>query len=239
MTSQILMELQSGIFSVTLNHPDKLNSMGAAMLEELDAAVQQAENDSAVRVVVIRGAGSKAFSAGGNTQEFAALQGAEINRWIEGGNALFNRVEQLKQPTVAYIDGYALGGGLELALACDFRLGTERAVLGSPEVNNGWLPGWGGITRLRRLVGEAVAKEVVLLGEKIMASDALRRGLLTRVLREGHEEQELEQFVQQLASLRPEVYALAKVALADPTRTTTGADVQFDVLAVRIARSAS
>ena len=239
MPRQLLTELRTGIFRITLNRPEKLNSIGLAMLTGLEEALQQAEEDVAVKVVVVSGAGPKAFSAGGNTQEFAALQGQEINRWIEWGNALFNRLEALNKPTVAYIDGYALGGGLELALACDFRLGTERAVLGSPEVSNGWLPGWGGITRLRRLVGEAVAKEVVLLGEKISAPEGHRLGLLTRLLSQGNEATELEQFVERLISLSPEAYALAKTALMDATRTTTGTDVQFDVLAVQIARSAT
>ena len=237
MPRQILTELQKGVFRITLNRPEKLNSIGFAMLKELEEALQEAEEEAAVKVILIDGSGSKAFSAGGNTQEFAALQGQEINRWIERGNVLFNRLEQFNKPTVAYIDGYALGGGLELALACDFRLSTERAVLGSPEVSNGWLPGWGGMARLRRLVGEAVAKEVVLLGEKISAPEAHRLGLLTRLLSQGNEATELEQFVERLVSLSPEAYALAKTALMDATRTTTGADVQFDVLAVQIARS--
>ena len=235
----ILTDLRKGVFRITLNRAEKLNSLGLEMLTRLEEALQQAEEDASIKVILIDGAGPKAFSAGGNTREFAALQGKEVNRWIEGGNALFNRLEQLPKPTVAYMDGYALGGGLELALACDFRLGSERAVLGSPEVRNGWLPGWGGMTRLRRLVGEAVAKEVVLLGEKIPAPEAHRLGLLTRVLSAGHEAQELEQFVERLVSLSPEAYALAKTALMDTTRTTTGPDVQFDVLAVQIARSAS
>jgi enoyl-CoA hydratase/carnithine racemase len=239
MTRQLLTELQKGVFRLTLNRSEKLNSIGFAMLKELEEALQEAEEEAAVKVILIDGSGPKAFSAGGNIQEFAALQGGEINRWIEWGNALFNRLEQFNKPTVAYIDGYALGGGLELALSCDFRLGTERAVLGSPEVSNGWLPGWGGMARLRRLAGEAVAKEVVLLGEKIPAPEAHRLGLLTRLLSPGHEAQELEQFVERLLSLSPEVYALAKTALMDTTRTTTGTDVQFDVLAVQIARSAT
>lgn len=239
MPKQLLTELQRGVFQVTLNRPEKLNSIGLTMLTELGEALQQAEEDDAVKVMVVRGAGTKAFSAGGNIQEFAALRGQEVNRWIERGNALFNQLEQLRKPTVAYIDGYALGGGLELALACDFRLGTERAVLGSPEVSNGWLPGWGGLARLRRLVGEAVAKEVVLLGEKILAPTALRMGLLTRLLSPDDEEQELEAFTDRLLGLSPEAYALAKAALMDTTRTTTGSDVQFDVLAVQIAQGAT
>ena len=237
MSSQVLTQLQSGIFNVTLNYPEKLNSIGFEMLGALDDALLRAEQDQAVRVVVISGAGPKAFSAGGNTREFSALEGSEVSRWIERGNAIFNRLEQLKKPTVAYIDGYALGGGLELALACDFRVGTGKAILGSPEVTNGWLPGWGGMTRLRRLVGEGTAKEIVLLGEHIPAASALRMGLLTRLLSEGNEQQELNQFVERLASIKPEAYALAKVALMDATRTTTNEDVQFDVLAVQIANA--
>ena len=236
MPDQVLTEQQTDILRITLNRPAKLNSIGLEMLSALNEALGQAETDSTVRVVVIEGAGAKAFSAGGNTQEFAALKGEAVSHWIEQGHAVFNRLAQLKKPTVAYIDGYALGGGLELALTCDFRLGTERAVLGSPEVTNGWLPGWGGMVRLRRLVSEATAKEIVLLGEKISASRSLQMGLLTRVLRQGHEAEEVNEFVNHLTNLDPAVYALAKAALED-NPLTTGADVAFDILAVPTARS--
>ena len=235
MPKQILTKQTNEQFTITLNNPAKRNCIGLEMLAALNEALAEAESNDSIRGVVVRGAGGQAFSSGGNTREFSQLEGKEVGHWIERGHAAFNRLESLKKPTVAFIDGYALGGGLELALACDFRIGTEQAVLGCPEVANGWLPGWGGMVRLRRLVGEVHAKKLVLLSTLVPAHEAVRMGLLTEVATEAAETR-LHEFVQQLATIKPAAYALAKAALTNAHRSTTGSDVQFDVLAVQIAR---
>ena len=185
-----------------------------------------------VKVILFKGAGGRAFSTGANIKEFEALKGDEVKRWIEFGNELNNKIETIKKPTIAFIDGYAMGGGLELALACDFRLVTDNAILCSPEVNNGWLPGWGGMTRVRRLVGEAYAKQIILLCEKFNAADSLRIGLITRIVNEP----ELLAFSKELVDKKATAYALAKSAVMDENRTTYGSDLDFDVLAVNISK---
>jgi len=217
MDAKIIVERSDGIVQITLNNPAKLNCMGSAMLKELDQAIELAEKDQDVRIVVMKGAGDRAFSTGADLKEFTSLSAEQTSDWLEYGNNIFDRIEMLPKPTVAMINGFAMGGGLELALACDFRLGTTSAIISSPELQHGWLPGWGGMMRLRRLIGEAKAKEVVMLNEKIPASQALNLGILTRILADGQEDQELKAFLKHLSSLKPEVFALAKKALMKAT----------------------
>lgn len=231
MTDLILSSLHNGVFTITLNYPTKMNCMGFEMLEGLNDAVNFARKSDDVKVIVITGAGEKAFSSGANIKEFKALKGIEITRWIEFGNGINNNIETISKPTIAYINGYAMGGGLELALACDFRLASKNAILSTPEVSNGWLPGWGGMTRIRRLVGEANAKRIILLSEKIDANSALQIGLITKI----YTKEELHIFTNNLLEIKPQVYAMAKSALMDATRTTYGSDINFDVLAVKIS----
>ena len=235
MAEKILVTENKGVMEIILNNPEKMNCMGFGMLHALDEAVNRASKDSKVRVALIRGAGERAFSTGADLKEFQNLPDEKADEWIELGNEIFNKIEALPKPTVAYITGYAIGGGLELALACDFRIGTESAVVASVELQHGWLPGWGGMTRLRRLAGEARAKEIVMLCEKIPADRALEMGLLTKVVSDSKEE-ELEKILEHLKSLQSKAFKLAKAALIDPARTTDGSDLQFDVLAMNIAR---
>lgn len=233
MPEKIIINQENGIFEVILNNPLKMNCMGFQMLHELKDAVEQAKKDDAVRLVVFKGAGDKAFSTGADLKEFHSLSDEQASEWIEFGNEVFNTVENLKKPTVAFINGYAMGGGLELALACDFRIGTESAILSCPELQHGWLPGWGGMTRLRRLLGEARAKELVFLCDKISAKEALQIGLLTKM--ESSENRVLQKIVSHFKKLKPKAFELAKTALMDQTRTTLGADLQFDILAMKIS----
>ncbi|HEC45071.1 MAG TPA: enoyl-CoA hydratase/isomerase family protein [Bacteroides sp.] len=239
MPGKIVTEVNGKVLDIILNNPDKMNCMGFEMLRALDKAIEDAANNKDIRVVQLRGAGERAFSTGADLKEFDKLKPEQADEWIEFGNAVFNKVEKMPKPVVAMINGYAIGGGLELALACDFRLGTESAVLASVELQHGWLPGWGGMTRLRRLIGEAKAKEMVMLCEKIPAHRALEMGLLTKVLKRDSEQEELEKILEHLSSLKPEAFKLAKSALMDSDRTTEGADIQFDVHAMNLANSKS
>lgn len=229
----ITTEHHDGVYTVVLNYPAKMNCIGFEMLHGLEEAIATAYQDRTISVVLVRGAGDRAFSSGANTKEFAALSSDEVRQWIQLGHRLFNQLEQLPKPTVAYLRGYTLGGGLELALSCDFRLAHPTALLSNPELANGWLPGWGGMARLRRLVGEAHAKRVVLLSEKLNAETSLALGLITKIVSEDQAEAELTNFINQLKAIDSPTYALAKAALMDSTRTTTGSDVDFDVLAAQ------
>ena len=234
MPDKVLYQVRGSVAEITLNNPEKLNCMGFEMLRELDRLVSEIASTDAIRAVLICGAGERAFSTGADLKEFRSLSTSQAEEWILFGNHLFNKIALLSKPTVALLEGYVIGGGLELALACDFRLGTFRTVISSPELQHGWLPGWGGMTRLRRLLGEARAKEVVMLNERIPATEALRLGLITRILKENGEREELDTLLDHLAKLKPAAFSLAKAALMDEGRSTEGADLQFDVLAMKI-----
>jgi enoyl-CoA hydratase/carnithine racemase len=233
--NKITQEQKNGVLTLELNNPSKLNCMGFAMLNQLKDAICNAEENEGINVVLIKGAGERAFSTGADLKEFESLRPEDEVKWIELGNSVFNKIELLNKPTVAFIDGYAMGGGLELALACDLRVGTARTVISSPELLHGWLPGWGGMTRMRRLFGEAVAKEVVFLCQKIDAKKALQLGILTRLV-ESETSDEFTSLIQHLKSLNASAFSLAKVAIADENRTTKGVDVKFDVLAMQLAQ---
>ena len=234
MPEKVLYQVNGSVAEITLNNPEKLNCMGFEMLRELDLVFGEIASMDTIRAVLISGAGERAFSTGADLKEFRTLSTGQAEEWILFGNHLFNKIAVLPKPTVALLEGYVMGGGLELALACDFRLGTVRTVISSPELQHGWLPGWGGMTRLRRLLGEAKAKEVVMLNERIPANDALRLGLISRVLNEGEEREEVGKIMDHLAQLKPAAFRLAKAALMDQGRSTEGADLQFDIMALKI-----
>jgi len=233
-TKKIICEYINNVAYITLNNPSKLNCMGFQMLNELNNSVAKVEKDDTIKVVVFKGAGEHAFSSGADLKEFQTLPEEKKALWIEFGNEVFNRIENLKKPTIAFINGHAIGGGLELALSCDFRIGIKGTVISSPELQHGWLPGWGGMSRLRRLIGEARAKEVVMLCNKISAADALSFGILSKI--DTDENEVLNKLISHLSSLKINAFVLAKTALQNPTRSTYGDDIQFDVLAMQIAK---
>jgi len=178
----LLLEKKDGIAIVTVNRPDKLNALNGRTIEELDAAFSALASDAAVKGVVVTGAGEKAFVAGADIAELAGLD-AEAGRAVsERGQKVFDRIEWLGKPVVAAVNGFALGGGCELALACHVRVASENASLGTPEVKLGLMCGYGGTQRLPRLVGRGAALEILLTGERVRADEALRLGLVNRVV---------------------------------------------------------
>ncbi len=174
MEPTVLKDHRDHTLTLTLNRPDKLNCINWEMMKELNQAVAFAEETTALRFLVIRGAGDRAFSTGGDLKEWSALNSEETARWIRMGQKIFSRIESLPTLSMAVVDGYAYGGGLELALACDLRVATPSASFACPEIQHGWPPGWGGLTRLGRLIGESSAKRLIFLGESIDAEEALR-----------------------------------------------------------------
>ena len=222
--NKILIQQRGGVLILELNNPSKLNCMGFEMLNQLDEALTGAEKSESVKVVIIKGAGDRAFSTGADLKEFKGLSAAEEVKWIELGNSVFDKLEALGKPTIAFIDGYAMGGGLELALACDIRVGTSRTVLSSPELQHGWLPGWGGMKRLRRLFGESVAKEVIFLCERINAEKALHWGILNRIV-ESETSDELQKVIDHLLSVDTSVFAMAKKAIAGDSGAAGSVDL--------------
>ncbi len=177
------LRLETGAVSVlTLNRPEKLNALNAAVLGELEAALTTLESDPSVQVLLVTGAGEKAFVAGADIGELSACDARAGMAMARRGQTLFARLEAARFATLAVVNGFALGGGLELALACDLRLGSTQAVLGLPEVTLGIIPGYAGTQRLARLIGKGRALELVMTGDKIKADEAHRIGLLNHVV---------------------------------------------------------
>ncbi|MBI5440583.1 MAG: enoyl-CoA hydratase/isomerase family protein [Deltaproteobacteria bacterium] len=177
----ILLRREDGILTLTLNRPEAMNSLSFGMLLELRAAVEEIEGDSAARCLIVTGAGDRAFCAGADLKERATLSEEEVRRYIQTIRTVFSQVENLPIPAIAAVNGAALGGGTELALACDLRIVAENATLGLTETSLAIIPGAGGTQRLPRLVGKAKAKELIFLARRIGAVEALDIGLANQV----------------------------------------------------------
>lgn len=178
----LLEQPEPGIHLLTVNRPRALNALNAATLAELAQATEQVAADAAARVLLITGAGEKAFIAGADISEMLPLSVAQAREFSELGMRVMHGLEALQLPVIALVNGYALGGGCELAMACDWIMASERAVFGQPEVNLGIPPGFGGTQRLSRLVGRARALELVTTGRQVRAEEALAMGLVNQVL---------------------------------------------------------
>lgn len=177
----VIVTREEGLALVTLNRPDALNALNRAVLGELEAVFRSLEPEPDLRVVVLTGAG-KAFVAGADIKDMADFGPEEARAFARAGQAVFNRIAAFPRPVIAAVNGFALGGGCELALACDLRIASARAKAGQPEVNLGVTPGFGGTQRLARLVGPARAKRLLFTGEVIDADEALRLGLFDEVV---------------------------------------------------------
>ena len=191
------------IRTVTVNRPDKLNALNRATLEALDAAFAAAAADPVVRVVVLTGAGPKAFVAGADIAEMNVLTPVQGRDFSLLGQQLMRRIERMPKPVLARINGFALGGGLELAMACHLRIAADTAKVGQPEINLGLIPGFGGSQRLLRLCGRAAALELCLLGTPIAASRALQLGIVNRVVPAAELEAATMALAGQLAAAAP------------------------------------
>lgn len=168
--------------TITINRPDKLNALNAAVIDALDVAFQEAFNDDDVRCIVLKGSGEKAFVAGADIKEISAMSGAQAQYFSAKGQAMMQRMDESTKPIIAKIQGFALGGGLELAMACHLRIASSKAKLGLPEITLGLLPGFGGTQRMVKLCGRARAMELCLTGAMIDAETAQNDGLLHQVV---------------------------------------------------------
>jgi len=190
-------EKKDGLCVLSINRPDKLNALSTEVLKELECALAEICCDDKIGVLVITGIG-KAFVAGADISEMKNFGPIEAENYSLLGQRVFGMIERLEIPVIAAINGYALGGGLELALSCDFRIASESAVLGLPEITLGLVPGFGGTQKLARIVGIGKAKELIMLGERISASEALQIGLVHRVVKAEKLSEEVEAFANRL-----------------------------------------
>lgn len=177
----ILFEIKNNIGIITVNRPDKLNALNGETINELESVFDSIKENQEVFVVVITGSGEKAFVAGADISELNKLDVLSAKEFSEKGNRVFRKIEDLGKPVIAAVNGFALGGGCELSLACHIRIASENAKFGQPEVNLGVIPGYGGTQRLARVINSARALEMILTGDMISADEAYRIGLVNKV----------------------------------------------------------
>ncbi|MFC3282285.1 enoyl-CoA hydratase-related protein [Litchfieldella rifensis] len=205
----------AGVMRLTLNRPKALNALNSGLLAELDAVLAELEGRRDLRAVLITGAGEKSFVAGADITEMRDKTPEQARQFASQALATFKRLERLPVPVVALVNGFCLGGGCELALACDWAIASDNAVFGQPEVGLGVIPGFGGTQRLPRRVGPAMALDLITTGRKIDANEALRIGLVNRVVPQGELESVAEELTRQLAGNGPDAVRSAKQAVHD------------------------
>lgn len=209
----IIYEKSDGVATITLNRPEALNAFSREVVEEVVQALEDVRNDEGVRVVVLTGAGEKAFSAGADIKAMIGMNALKARELSLMGERLCLSFENLEKPVVAALNGYALGGGLEVAMSCDLRIASETAKMGQTEINIGLIPGWGGTQRLTRLVGKTKAKELVLTGKIIDAKAAEQLGIVNMVVPADKFREAVRQFALDLAAKAPVAVKVAKALI--------------------------
>jgi enoyl-CoA hydratase len=211
---RILLSIDGVIATITLNRPDKLNALDPAMLDRLDAILHQLDRDPDVRVVLVTGAGERAFCVGADINAWSSLEPLDMwRRWVRDGHRIFDRLAALRQPTIAVLNGYTLGGGLELALATDLRVAAEGVEFAAPEVKIGTIPGWGGTRRLPQVIGVGRAKHLIFTGSRIDAATAERWGLVNEIVPRDAVMTRARDIAAEIAANAPISVQLAKQAI--------------------------
>jgi enoyl-CoA hydratase len=211
--ANLLLEKEDGVGILTINRPDALNALNEDVLKELDLAVTAIENDESIKVLIITGAGSKAFVAGADIKYMQRLDPIQARNFGILGHTVFRNLEKLNQPVIAAINGFALGGGCELAMAADIRLAAENGRFGQPEVGLGITPGYGGTQRLPRLVGEGIARELIYTADIIDAQQAYRIGLVNHVYAAGDLMAEAKKMAAKIMRNAPWAVKFSKAAI--------------------------
>jgi enoyl-CoA hydratase len=222
----IQVEVEHAVATVTVDRPDAMNALDVTTLTELRDRLAELKDDENVRAVVLTGSGDRAFVAGADIKAMSAMDVAAARSWGELGHNVARRLETMPKPTIAAINGFALGGGCELAAACDIRYASSRAKLGQPEINLGIIPGWGGTQRLARLCGLGFANELILTGRLVEADEALSRGLV-----DGVHDPVLDKALETarlLATKSPVAIAAAKRALNQALQGDHVANLEFE-----------
>ena len=220
------LDFEGPIATITLDRPEKLNAITPEMLGGLESAIAAVEDDDDVRVVILTGAGERAFCAGADVDAWASVHPLDMwRRWARSGHRIIDRLEGLRQPTIAALNGIAFGGGLELALACDLRIAADTVTIGAPEVGIGTIPGWGMTTRLAAIAGPARAKRLILTGQPIDAQRAEAWGLIGEVVPASELGQATNALAARIASQAPIAVQVAK-QLIDGLRPRVAASLE-------------
>ncbi len=230
----ILFEIINHTALITINRPDKLNALNGQTIDELEDVFQSIKNNSEVSVVVITGSGEKAFVAGADIAELNKLDIMSAKEFSEKGNRVFRAIETLDKPVIAAVNGFALGGGCELALACHIRFASENAKFGQPEVNLGIIPGYGGTQRLARLVNSARALEMILTGDMISAEEAMRIGLVNKIFSQADLVTKTLELAEKISSKGQQAirFALKAVKATDNISLTEGLAYEASLFAL-------
>lgn len=209
----ILLEIKNSVAIVAVNRPDKLNALNIKTISELEKVFSELEDDNNVKAVIITGSGEKAFVAGADISELNKLDLQGAKEFAENGQRVYNVIEQFDKPVIAAVNGFALGGGCELALACHIRLAGDNAKFGQPEINLGIIPGYGGTQRLTRLINSGLAMEYILTGDMIDSKEALRIGLVNKVYPQAELMDKAKELAEKIASKAQQAVRLAMKAV--------------------------
>jgi len=233
----LLCQKENGLAIITLNRPKELNALNSELLSELSSLLDEIAVDESARVVIITGSGDRAFVAGSDVKEMQNKTSITVREFVLTNRKANEKIENLPKPVIAAINGYALGGGCELAMSCDFRIASENARFGQPEINLGIIPGAGGTQRLTRLIGMAKAKELIFTGDMIDAATALSLGLVHKVVPQASLINEAKALGTKLAAKSGPALARAKASINSAWQTTldTGLDMEMQYFSLAFA----
>jgi len=231
---RVLFSVEGRIATITINRPEKLNALDPGMLEAIGGHLRDLDRSTEARVLIVAAAGDRAFCVGADIGVWSGLEPIEMWRdWVRTGSAVFDQLARLRIPTIAALNGYTFGGGLELALACDLRVAVDTVQLSAPETKIATLPGWGGTYRLAEVIGPARAKQMIFTGARISAEIAASWGLVNEVVVLGQLQSRVREIAGEIAANAPISVQLAKAAI-DGSRGI-GAGVTFEALAGALA----
>jgi enoyl-CoA hydratase len=233
----VRVEMEDRLAVVTINRPEALNALNSSVVRELSMTIEHLSMAADVGAIILTGTGDRAFVAGADIKEMVGLSALEMRSFSEAGRRLGDAMAACSKPILAAINGYALGGGCELALACDIRIASDRAKLGQPEVNIGIVPGFGGSQRLPRLVGLGWASEMIYTGEAIDAATAERIGLVNRVVPADRLLEETKALARKILEKGPAAIALAKACLRASVEMPLSAGLDFETAAFGVVGS--